>query len=81
LSEEAVDLAADGVEGALLIFAAVVDQQSAVLMDHIADKLFSAETFLRGGSSFTSRMISPPGSHILSTWFCMVLFDKPDPVR
>ena len=40
LSEEAVELAAGGVEGALLVFPAVVDQRPAVLMDHVADKLF-----------------------------------------
>jgi hypothetical protein len=40
LSEEAVELAAGGVEGALLVFPAVVDQRAAVLMDHVADKLF-----------------------------------------
>ena len=32
-------LAAGGVEGALLVFPAVVDQWSAVFMDHVADKL------------------------------------------
>jgi hypothetical protein len=40
-----------------------------------------AASFLRAGSSFTSRMISSPSSHILSTWFWMVLFDRPDPAR
>ena len=39
LNEEAVELAAGGVEGALLVFPAVVDQRAAVLMDHVADKL------------------------------------------
>jgi hypothetical protein len=39
LSEEAVELAAGGVEGALLVFPAVVDQRAAVLVDHVADKL------------------------------------------
>src|SRR5450756_248201 len=43
LSEEAVELAAGGVEGALLVFPAVVDQRSAVLVDHIADKLFRSD--------------------------------------
>ena len=40
LSEETVELAARGVEGALLVFPAVVDERAAVLVDHIADKLF-----------------------------------------
>jgi hypothetical protein len=40
LSEETVKLAAGGVEGALLVFPAVVDQRAAVLMDYVADKLF-----------------------------------------
>ena len=35
LSEEAVEFAAGGVEGALLIFRAVVNERSAVLMDHV----------------------------------------------
>jgi hypothetical protein len=39
-SEEAVKLAAGGVEGTLLVFPAVVDQGAAVLLDHVADKLF-----------------------------------------
>jgi len=40
LSEETVKPAAGGVEGALLVFPAVVDQRAAVLMDYFADKLF-----------------------------------------
>lgn len=40
LSEEAVELATGGVEGALHVFPAVVDQRAAVLMDHVADKFF-----------------------------------------
>jgi len=40
LSEEVVELAAGGVEGALLVFPAVVDQRSAILRDHVANKLF-----------------------------------------
>ena len=40
LSEETVKLAAGGVEGALLVFPAVVDQRAAILMDHVADELF-----------------------------------------
>ena len=40
LSQETVKLAACGVKGALLVFPAVVDQRPAVLMDHVADKLF-----------------------------------------
>jgi hypothetical protein len=39
LSEETVKLAAGGVEGALLVVPAVVDQRAAVLMDYVADKL------------------------------------------
>ena len=74
-------LAAGGVKGALLVFPAVVDQWPTVLMDHVADKLFRADLFLRRGSTFTSRMISPPRSHILSTWFWMVLFDRSDSAR
>jgi hypothetical protein len=40
LREEAVELAAGGVEGALLVFPAVVNQRAAVLVDYIADELF-----------------------------------------
>jgi hypothetical protein len=40
LSEEAVELAAGGVEGALLVFPAVVYQRPAILIDHVANKLF-----------------------------------------
>jgi hypothetical protein len=40
LSEEAVKLAAGGVEGVLFVFPAVVNQRPAVLMDHVADKVF-----------------------------------------
>jgi len=40
LSEEAVELAAGGVEGALLVFPSVVDQRPAVLIDHVVNKLF-----------------------------------------
>jgi hypothetical protein len=40
LSKEAVELAAGGVEGALLVFPAVVDERPAVLIDHVANKLF-----------------------------------------
>src|ERR1700693_2612438 len=40
LTEETVELATGGVERALLVFRAVVDQRAAVLLDHIADKLF-----------------------------------------
>ena len=40
LSEETVKLAAGGIERTLLVFPAVVDQRAAVLMDHVADKLF-----------------------------------------
>jgi hypothetical protein len=35
-----VEFAAGGVEGALLVFRAVVEQRAAVLVDHIAEKLF-----------------------------------------
>jgi hypothetical protein len=38
-----MELVAGGVEGALLVFPAVVDQRSAVLVDHIADKLFRSD--------------------------------------
>ena len=40
LIEEAVEFPAGGIEGALLVFPAVVDERAAVLMDHVADKLF-----------------------------------------
>ena len=40
LNEEAVELATGGVERALLVFPAVVDQRATVLVDHIADELF-----------------------------------------
>ena len=38
-----MELPAGGVEGALLVFPAVVDQRSAVLVDHIADELFRGD--------------------------------------
>src|ERR1035438_6330085 len=40
LSEETVELPARGVEGALLVFPAVMDQWPAVLVDYSADELF-----------------------------------------
>ena len=40
LSQETIKLAAGGVKGALLVFPAVVDQRPAILVDHVADKLF-----------------------------------------
>jgi hypothetical protein len=40
LSEEAVEFAAGGVEGALLVRPAVMDQRPAVIMDHVEDQLF-----------------------------------------
>ena len=43
MSEKAVALPAGGVEGALLVFPAVVDERAAVLVDHIADKLFRGD--------------------------------------
>ena len=43
LSEETVKLAAGGVEGALLVFPAVVDEWSAVVVNHIADELFRGD--------------------------------------
>jgi MFS family permease len=41
LSEEAVEFATSGVEGALLLLRAVVDQRAAVLVDHVAEKSVS----------------------------------------
>ena len=41
LSEEAVEFATSGVERALLLFRAVVDQRAAVLVDHVAEKSVS----------------------------------------
>src|ERR1035441_9277774 len=67
LIEEAVELSAGGIEGSLLVFPAVVDERPAVPRIALRTS-FSAEIFLRGGSSLTSWMISPPGSHKLSTW-------------
>ena len=43
MSEKAVALPAGGVEGALPVFPAVVDERAAVLVDHIADKLFRGD--------------------------------------
>ena len=40
LGEETVELAAGGIKRTLFVFPAVVDQRTAVLMDHAADKLF-----------------------------------------
>src|SRR5450759_4951263 len=72
LSEEAVELAAGGVEGALLVFPAVVDQRSAVLVDHIADKLFRSDLSQRRVFVHVARMISPPRIQRLSTCLWMV---------
>ena len=41
LSKEAVELPAGGVEGLLLVFPAVVDKRAAILVDYVADELFS----------------------------------------
>ena len=43
LIEEAVELPAGGIEGALLVFPAIVYQGAAVLVDHIADHLFRGD--------------------------------------
>ena len=43
IGEEAVELPAGGIEGALLVFPAVVDQRAPVLMDDTADKLFRCD--------------------------------------
>jgi len=43
LSEKAVELPAGRVEGALLVFPAVVDEWSAVVVNHIADELFRGD--------------------------------------
>ena len=43
LSEEAVELAAGGVEGALLVFPAVVNEGASVLVDHITDELLGGD--------------------------------------
>jgi hypothetical protein len=48
LSEEAVEFAASGVEGALLVFPAVVDQRAAVLVDYMPDELFRGNLPQRG---------------------------------
>ena len=42
LSEEAVEFAAGGVERALFLFRAVVDERAAVLVDHVAEKSVSS---------------------------------------
>ena len=49
LTEEAVEFAAGRVEGALLLFRAVVDQRAAVLMDHVAEKSVSSDLSLEKG--------------------------------
>ena len=43
LREEAVELATSGVEGALLILRALVDQRATSELDHVANKLVSAQ--------------------------------------
>jgi len=45
LSEQAAELAAGGVEGALLVFPPIMDQRAAVFMDHIAGKLLCGDLF------------------------------------
>src|SRR5207244_577310 len=51
-SEESVEFAAGGIEGALLVFPAIVNEPTAVLVDHINDELF-------GGDIPQSRLLVP----------------------
>jgi hypothetical protein len=68
LSEETVEFATGGIEGALFGFPAIVDQRSAVLVDDIADKLFRGYLSQRRVFVHVADDL-PPSSHILSTWF------------
>ena len=43
LSEKAVELPASGVEGSLFVFPAIVDQCSAVRVDHHGDQTFRSD--------------------------------------
>ena len=61
-TEEAVEFAAGGVEGAPLLVRAVVNQRASVLVDHVAEKAVHA-TFLGEGSWRRSRMIYLPAQH------------------
>ncbi len=65
LSEEAVKLAACGVEGALLVFPAVVDERSAVLVDHITDELFGGRFSQRRGFVYVPDDLSAEQPHIV----------------
>src|SRR5450759_2346055 len=66
LSEEAVELAAGGVEGALLLLRAAMNKRATVLVDHVTEKPVS-RLLSQGGSQCRSRMISPPSNQRLFT--------------
>jgi hypothetical protein len=74
-----VELAAGGIEGSLLIFAAVIEEGPAVL-DHLAEDQLHW-LFLREESLWRSRMNSPPNAHMLSTCFWIVFGDRSDAAR
>ena len=65
LSEEAVEFAAGGIEGALLIFPAVVDERAAVLVDHIVDKLFDSHLSQRRLFVHVANDLSAEQPHIV----------------
>jgi hypothetical protein len=48
LSEESVEFAAGGVEGALVFFRAVVNERATVVVDRVAEKLLSSLFSERG---------------------------------
>jgi hypothetical protein len=64
-SEKAVELPAGGVEDALLVFQAVMDQWPAVLVDYIADELFRRLRFLEKGFVHVANDLSAEQPHIV----------------
>ena len=71
-----MELPARGVEGTLLVFPAVVDQRSAVLVDYIADEFFGGFLSQRRGFVHVADDLSAEQPHIID----MVLdgsFGKP----
>ena len=60
-----MELAAGGVEGALLVFPTVVDQWATVLVDHITDKFICGDLSQRGVVVHVADDLSAKHSHIV----------------
>ena len=63
--EEAVELATGGVEGALLVFPAVVNERTTVLVDHIANELFGGHSSQRRLFVHVANDLSAEQPHIV----------------